>query len=131
MTPPRKIRRPKLTMKRVAHKRHSYAERTKQTGRVAKILTAARAEHHYTHADIRGAILRQCAVELDDLRAELPDAGISYAITKGWLHRSAGEGFFRVTLRAAQELELPPKNAAGQKIRFADGSSPSLGIVDP
>ena len=52
---------------------------------------------------------------------ELPRAAISCAITKGWIHKAAGEAWFRVTRRAAAELQLPTRHN-GAKIHFIDAS---------
>jgi hypothetical protein len=122
---------PTLTLNRVAHKRTTYLERTRATTRAAQTLTSAvngRGEEHWTHDDIRSALLRVCAVEIEELVEELPRAAILHAVTKGWIHRAAGQGFFRVTKRAATELKLPAKNGSGQKIAFLDATKlpPSL-----
>lgn len=115
--------RSKLTMRKIAHKRCNYAERTRQNSRASKSLLAAvngRADQHWTHEDIRIALLRRHAIEIDELLAELPRAAISHAVGKGWLHRSAGQDWFRVTKRAAADLQLPARNGSGQKVAFTD-----------
>ena len=53
--------------------------------------------------------------KLDDLLAELPRPAISYAVTKAWIYKAAGEGWFRVTKRAANELNLPPRSGGGDR----------------
>ena len=84
-------RKPKLTMRKVAHKRSTYAERTGQHSRAVQSLLAAANGHdgHWSHDDIRTALLRRHAVELDNLLAELPRPAISYAVTKGWIYKEA------------------------------------------
>lgn len=114
----------KLTLTRVAHKRSTYAERTGATSRAAQSLIKAANGHdeHWTHDDIRTALLRQTAVEIEDLVEELPRLAIMHAVTKGWIHKTAGQAWFRVTKRAAADLQLPAKTGAGQKIAFLDAS---------
>jgi hypothetical protein len=116
--------RSKLTMPKIAHNRSTYAERTRQNSRATKSLLAAvngRGDQHWSHDDIRTALLRRHVVELDELLEELPRAAISYAIAKGWIHKAAGEAWFRVTKRAAAELQLPTRHN-GAKIHFIDAS---------
>jgi|SRR6516165_6514616 hypothetical protein len=94
-------RRSTLKIRKPAQKRSTYIERTRQTSRAAQSLFAAANGHdrHWSHEDIRTALLRRHAVELDDLLAELARPAISHAVTKGWIHRTAGEPCFRATTR--------------------------------
>jgi hypothetical protein len=116
-----KTKTTKLVMAKVANKRSTYAERSGQTSRAAATLAAAvngRADQpHWSHDEIRSALLRRHVIEVDELLEELPRPAISYAVTKGWLHRSAGETFFRVTRLAASQLGLPCRHN-GSKIVF-------------
>ena len=120
------LRSKKLKMAKVAHKRSTYSERTRQTSRAAQSLAAAvngRADDHWSHDTIRTALLRRHVVELEDLLAELPRAAISYAVTKGWIYKAApGQAYFRVTKRAVAELQLPARRGDGSKICFLDAS---------
>jgi hypothetical protein len=118
---PRKSSR--LALPKIAGKRSTYAQRTRQHSRAAQTLLAAANDRdgHWTHDDIRHAIMRRQVVELDDLLAELPRAAISHAVAKGWIHKSAGEAWFRVTRRAAADLQLPSRHD-GRKIHFLDTS---------
>jgi hypothetical protein len=116
---------PKLKISKPARKRSTYAGRTHQSSRAAQSLLAAvngDAPQSWCHDTIRTALLRQATVEVDDMLEELPRAAISYAVGKGWIHRSAGEGWFRVTRRAASDLKLPAENASGATIRFCDAT---------
>jgi hypothetical protein len=129
-------RRPQLKMRKVAKKRTAYDVRSGLSSRAASSLLAAvhgRGEAAWDHDAIRHAIQRQTAIELEDLEAELPRAAISYAVTKGWLHRAeTAQSFLRVTRRAALDLGLPAKNGAGRKIAFVDTAAlpPSLPAFD-
>jgi hypothetical protein len=117
---------PKLKIKNPARKRSTYAGRTRQSSRAAQNLLAAvngEVPHSWSHDTIRTALLRQATVEVDELLEELPRAAISYAVGKVWIHRSAGEAWFRVTRRAASDLNLPAKNASGATIRFRDAAT--------
>jgi hypothetical protein len=118
----RTSRSPKLRLTRVVKRRKSYAERSGQNRRQAQIVLSENRSSHFTHASIRQALMRQHVVERAALREELPDAAINYAVTKGWLHRMVGEDWFRVTTKAAADLELPAKNGEGRKVRFTDAS---------
>lgn len=121
---PRKTLRSALQLRKVAHKRTTYTERTGQLSRAAQtLISAANGHEHWTHDEIRTALLRQCAVEIEDLLEELPRPAILHAVSKGWIHRAAGQAWFRVTKRAANELRLPAKTGAGQTIRFIDTKS--------
>ena len=68
---PRKSSR--LALPKIARKRSTYTERTRQHSRAAQTLLAAANDRdgHWTHDDIRTAMLRRHAVELDDLLAFL------------------------------------------------------------
>lgn len=114
----------KLKMRKVAHKRSTFAQRTGQNTRAAATLLAAANGHdqHWSHDEIRVALLRRHAVELEDLIAELPRPAINYAVTKGWIHKAAGEGWFRVTKRAAAELKLPARHGDGRKVQLIDAT---------
>lgn len=132
---PRKSRRPALTMPKPVRRRTTYAQRTRQGSRVARPLLEAvnGSGQHWSHADIRTALLRQRVIERDDLSAELPSPAISYAVTKGWLYRHPGEDWLYVTQRAAADLELPKKSTDGRKIAFLDTAklAPSAAAFDP
>lgn len=124
----------KLVMPKVAKKRLTYAERSGQTSRAANRLAAAvngRAEQHWTHETIRSALLRRQAIEIDELLEELPRPAISYAVTKGWLHRAQGEPWMRVTTLAASQLGLPCRHN-GRKLVFVNAAKlpPSLPAFD-
>jgi hypothetical protein len=120
MTKPRKT--PRLALTRIAHKRSTYTQRSGMASRATHTLLAAIGDRSWSHDDIRTALLRQTAVEIEDLLEELPRAAIMHAVSKGWLHRSAGQAWFRVTKRAAAELQLPARNGAGQKVAFLDAA---------
>lgn len=111
----------KLILREVAHKRFAYTERTRQNSRVAKSMLATVNGHgqHWSHDDIRTALLRRHAVEIDELLDELPRPAINHAVAKGWIHKTAGEVWFRVTKRAAAELQLPARHNR-RKIQFID-----------
>lgn len=116
---------PKLKIGKPARKRSDYTSRTRQSSRAAQSLIAAvngTAPQSWDRDAIRSALLRQVTVEVDQLLEDLPRPAISYAIGKGWIHRLSGEGWFRVTRRAASDLSLPAKNASGATIRFLDAT---------
>jgi hypothetical protein len=60
-----------------AHKRSTYTERSRQNSRAAQNILAAVNGHSeaWSHDTIRTALLRQAAIEIEDLLEELPRAG--------------------------------------------------------
>jgi hypothetical protein len=106
-------------------RRKSYAQRTQQTSRAALVLLAGvngrDTDAHWSHDDIRAALIRRRAVEVEDLLEDgLPRQAIGHAVGKGWIYRAGGESWLSVTRRAAAELNLPKKDANGVTIRFLD-----------
>jgi len=134
----RKSRKPALALPRVAHKRFSYDVRSGSASRAGAIAFKAFNEapvfdedddghlirqwkpeelQRYTNEDIKNALRGRHVVELEDCLEYVPESAVKYAVTKGWLFK---EGFFyRVTRKAAAELELP-RTVGGRKIHFYD-----------
>lgn len=134
----RTSRKSKLALPTVAHKRFSYEQRTSACTRAAKIAARAVVEEiqfvedadghlirqwkaselqTYTSADIVQAIRGRHVVETEDMLEYIPPSAIKYAVTKGWLFPDGP--FYRVTRKAAAELDLP-RSVGGRKICFYD-----------
>jgi hypothetical protein len=131
-------RKPRLTLPRVARQRSTWAQRTGTATRGASLLFKAHnqaVEFHedaegrrirhwrpeelqrYTLDDIKTALRGQHVVELEDVIEYIPERAVGYCVTKGWLFKDGP--FYRVTRKAAAELDLP-RTVGGRKIRFFD-----------
>jgi hypothetical protein len=128
-----------LKITRAAHKRFSYEFRSGCSSRAAAIAFKAVNEQpvfvededghmmrqwkkeelqSYTQDDIKNAIRGRHAVETEDMLEWIPPSAIKYSVTKGWL-ATFGAGIYRVTRKAAAELDLP-RSVGGRKIAFYD-----------
>jgi hypothetical protein len=78
----------------------------------------------YSNADLNACLSNRAAVEANEMLGTVPPSAIKYCVTKGWLipHGS----LYRVTLKAALELDLPMRFRGlhnGRKIPFAPAPS--------
>jgi hypothetical protein len=134
----------KLSAK-TARVRDSYVARTGMNTRACKILIAAHQvkiefvededgnsirvwksseSSSYSNADLKACLSNRVAVEANEMLGTVPPSAIKYCVTKGWLipHGS----LYRVTLKAALELDLPMRFKGlhnGRKIPFAPAPS--------
>ena len=80
----------------------------------------------YTHSDIASTLINRVAVEPAEMLGTVPPPAIKYAITNGWLVPNESKTLYRITLKAAIDLDLPlhfrGKNN-GRKIPFAAAPS--------
>lgn len=134
----RTSRKTGLAFPRAAHKRFSYEVRSGAASRAGGIafrafnevpefvedadghLIRQWKEHelkHYTHDDIAQALRGRHVVETEDMLEYVPERAIGYSVTKGWLFQDGP--FYRVTRKAAAELDLP-RTVGGRKIHFYD-----------
>jgi hypothetical protein len=135
----RTSRKSGLALPRTAHKRFSYEVRSGSASRAGGIafkafnevpefvedddghLIRQWKEHelkHYTHDDIVLALRGRHVVETEDMLEYVPERAIGYCVTKGWLFKD-GPGIYRVTRKAAAELNLP-RSVGGRKLHFYD-----------
>src|ERR1051326_2367761 len=125
---------------RAAQMRARYERRIGVNTRAAKIAAKAMVEKPVFIEDADGHLIRQwkpeelqrygndqiiealrlrTAFEPEDMLEFVPPSAIKYCETKGWIVRQTG-GFYRVTRKAAAELDLPHKMRDGRKINFLD-----------
>ena len=81
----------------------------------------------YSNADLKTCLMNRVAVEANEMLGTVPPSAIKYCVTKGWLipHGS----LYRVTLKAALELDLPMRFRGrfnGRKIPFASAPRKSV-----
>ena len=134
----RTSRKSGLALPRTAHKRFCYEVRSGSASRAGGIAFKAfnevpefveDADGHlirqwkpselqtYTTDDIVQAVRGRHAVEAEDMLEYIPPSAIKYAVTKGWLFQDGP--FYRVTRKAAAELDLP-RSVGGRKLHFYD-----------
>jgi hypothetical protein len=61
----------------------------------------------YTNADIASCLANRVAVEPAEMLGTVPPSAIKYCVSKGWLLTNESKTLYRVTLKAAIELNLP------------------------
>ena len=108
--------------------RKSYADRTGMSSRASIILAAAvilKPETHeddngntirvwkssemssYSNADIASCLRNRVAIEANEMLGTVPPSAVKYSVTKGWLIPNESKTLYRITIRAAIELDLP------------------------
>jgi len=127
--------------------RKSYADRTGMNSRASTTLAAAVVQKlesyedadgntirvwkssemsSYSNADIASTLVNRVAVEPGEMLGTVPPSAIKYCVTKGWLIPNADKSLYRITLRAAIDLNLPLRfkgKLNGRKIPFAAAPS--------
>lgn len=142
-----------LEMPRVAKRRTTWAQRTAQHTKAAKVAAEAlimkpalEDENGFLVrewslsdklsvkiADIATTISRQRAFEVEEMLETLPISGVKKAIYAGWLVKDPVAPWFLVTTRARAELNLPRKDRDGRTIKFLDAGRfepPANGFAD-
>lgn len=139
-----------LEMPRVAKRRTTWAQRTAQHTKAAKIAAGAlimkpavEDENGFlvrewslsdklgvTTEDIGRAISRTRVIELEELLESIPVSGVKKAIYAGWLVKDPVAPWFIVTTRAQAELSLPRKDRNGRAIKFFDAGKVVLANGD-
>jgi hypothetical protein len=131
--------------------RKSYADRTGMSSRASVTLAAAvilkpetfedadgntirvwksSEMSSYSNADIASCLYNRVAIEPGEMLGTVPPSAIKYCVTKGWLIPNADKTLYRITLRAAFELDLPLRFKGkfnGRKIPFAAAPSANAG----
>jgi hypothetical protein len=123
--------------------RKSYAERTRMHDRAGLILVSAiytkpgvtedsegnllrnwKASElqTYTQVQIVSCLVNRVAVEAAEMLGTIPPSAIKYCVSKGWLAPNPSNTLYRITLKAAIDLDLPMRfkgEFRGRKIPFA------------
>jgi hypothetical protein len=138
---PRRRAKSAYEMPRVAQKRDDYDTRTRRATRAAKISAKAATEkveyvednegnlarvwkpselQSYGPKEVAAVLRGQHVVMACDLLQWIQPGAIKWAVTKGWLFHDKLSDTYRVTRKAAADLDLP-RSRQGRKIHFYDG----------
>lgn len=131
-----------LSMPTIAKRRKTWAQRTGQGTRAAKIVAKAMNEkpefyenaegftvrrwkkedlQRFTNEDVAAWLRHNRAVDSDEAEYWVPPTAVKYAITKGWVRPSASSPkILLVTRKGALDLKLPPVKIGGATVKFAD-----------
>lgn len=123
---------------RAPHRRKTYAERTAQGCRAAKIASSALSDRPAVVEDADGHLIpdwskyqgrltnddfilgvkHQRAVEHEELLEVVSPGVIKYALAQKWLVKAQPGGFYLVTTIARDHHKLPLRDRDGRKIAF-------------
>ena len=122
-------------------RRTTYAQRTRQLSRGAKVLCQAvndgpvfiedqdgnrirqwtREEvRHWRQFDVAPALTRTRIVEIAQLFGDIPLSAIKNAIYNGWIVKDPQAPFYWVTKKAQRDLNLPAKDRMGRTLKLLD-----------